>query len=88
MNEIDENGLIGQSDGKRSVAYEFCIPLNKAKRKKVFRIDPSVRFYSGPVGRSGCHGQYLCIGEGGTKKVLLELAKLEYIKQINPCYWE
>lgn len=88
LDQIDENGLTGPPDGKRLVAYEFCIPIDKKKRRKVRRIDPSVRFHLGSQGRSGCGGQYLCIGEGGNKKVLLKLAKLEYVKEINPCYWE
>lgn len=88
LDEIDENGLIGPPDGKRAVAYEFCIPVNRKKRREVHKIDRSVQFQLGPTGRSGCSGQYLCIGNGGTKKVILRLARLEYIRQINPCYWE
>lgn len=86
--EIDEEGKIGPPDGKRDIAYEFCIPLEKRKKKEVFRIDPSLRFYSGPAGRSGCAGQYLCIGEGATREKLLKLAQLKYIQKINPCYFE
>ena len=86
--EIDAKGRIGPPDGKRNISYEFCIPLKKRKKKEVARIDPSVRFYSGPAGRSGCAGQYLCIGEGATREKLLKLAELEYIQRINPCYFE
>lgn len=88
LDQIYENGLIGPPEGKRMVAYEFCIPVDKRKRRQVHKIDPSIRFHLGSQGRSGCSGQYLCIGEGGTEKVLLKLARLDYIKEINPCYWE
>ena len=26
LREVDENGLVGPADGKRSVAYELCVP--------------------------------------------------------------
>src|SRR5687768_11850928 len=72
ISEIDEHGLIGPPDGKRSVAYEFCIPRDQEKRKEVAAIDSTVHFFTGPTGRIGCHtNQYLCIGEGGTQEVLL-----------------
>lgn len=77
LEEIDENGLIGPADGKRSVAYEFCIPFNKAQRMEVLRIDKSVRFFNGPSGKVGCDkDQYLCLGEGANRKVLIKLASL------------
>ena len=88
ISEIDENGLIGPADGKRSVSYEFCIPIDRKKRREVAAIDPSVRFFDGPKGRIGCHDQYLCLGGGGTQEVLLRLAGLEYIKKIAPFYGE
>jgi hypothetical protein len=88
IDEIDENGMIGPEDGKRNMDYEFCIPLDKKKKKEVARIDRSVKFFSGPSGRSGCTGRYLCIGSGGTRKTLLRLARLEYVQMINPCYYE
>lgn len=89
LDEIDENGLIGPPDGKRAVAYEFCIPIDKRKRKEVLSIDPSIRFFDGPSGRVGCDtGQYLCLGDGATRDVLLKLASLEYIEKIVPFYGE
>jgi hypothetical protein len=86
---IDEHGLLGEADGKRSVAYEFCIPRDSGKRTEVSRIDPSVNFFAGPSGRVGCDTtQYLCIGEGATRAVLLRLARLDYVKKIGPFYGE
>jgi len=46
--------MIGSDGGKRSFAYEFCILLEKRKRKEVFAIDSSIRFFNGPSGRIGC----------------------------------
>jgi hypothetical protein len=89
ISEIDEHGLIGPPDGKRTVAYEFCIPRDPKKRKEVASIDSTVSFFSGPTGRIGCHtDQYLCIGDGGTQEVLLTLAGLPYVTRIVPFYGE
>lgn len=89
LNQIDERGLIGPTGGKRSVAYEFCIPRDPARRDEVKAIDPSLQFYDGSRGRIGCtREQYLCIGEGGTREVLLKLASLDYIERIDPFYGE
>lgn len=89
ISEIDEHGLIGPPDGKRNVAYEFCIPRDQKKRNEVMAIDSTVRCFAGPTGRIGCHpDQYLCIGDGGTQEVLLALAGLPYITRIVPFYGE
>ncbi len=88
LSEIDANGMIGPADGKRAVAYEFCIPRDKAKKAEVKAIDPSIQFYTSP-GRIRCTSdEYLCIGQAGTKEMLLELAKLDYIDRIDPFYGE
>jgi hypothetical protein len=89
IDAIDENGLIGPADGKRSVAYEFCIPRDSARQKEVLTIDSSVKFFKGSSGRIGCNStQYLCIGEGGSRITLLRLAALDYIARIDPFYGE
>lgn len=89
ISQIDENGMIGPEDGKRNVAYEFCIPIDSKKRNEVAFIDSSVHFFKGPKGRIGCgEDQYLCIGDGGTKDVLFRLAQLNYINRILPFYGE
>lgn len=89
LDEIDENGLIGPADGKRSVAYEFCVPDNVAMLDEVRAIDPSLQCTLGSPGRIRCaRDQYLCIGEGGTRETLLKLASLDYIARIDPFYGE
>ncbi len=89
LDQIDEQGMIGQVGSKRRVAYEFCIPLDDARRREVEAIDPSVTFYPGVPGRIRCtKGQYLCIGEGGTREVLLRLAALTYVERIEPFHGE
>lgn len=85
ISEIDENGLIGPPDGKRSIAYKFNIPFNSKMKRTVHKIDKSVRFYK--KGNSEL-SYYLCIGEGGTKETILELSGLEFIHKIEPMYWE
>lgn len=88
LSEIDADGMIGPADGKRTVAYEFCIPRDEAKKVEVLEIDASLRFYTSP-GRIRCTSEeWLVIGEGGTKDTLLALAKLDYIARIDPFYGE
>lgn len=88
LNAIDEDGLIGPADGKRSVAYEFCIPRDEVKKTEVLAIDPSVKFTASP-GRIRCDAsEWLVIGEGGTRATLLALASLPYIARIDPFYGE
>jgi hypothetical protein len=89
LSQIDETGMIGPADGKRSVAYEFCVPDDAAKLNEVKAVDPSLRCTLGSPGRIGCgKDQYLCIGEGGTRETLLHLAGLDYIARIDPFYGE
>jgi hypothetical protein len=88
LSAIDDNGLIGPADGKRNVAYEFCIPRDEAKKAEVLEIDPSLKFYTSP-GRIRCtKDEWLVIGEGGTKDTLLALAQIPYIARIDPFYGE
>lgn len=89
LDQIGEDGMIGPAGGKRLVAYEFCIPQEQAKRDEVKALDPSLKFYAGTPGRIRCRrDQYLCIGEGGTRDVLLKLASLDYVERIEPFYGE
>lgn len=89
ISQIDEKGMFGPEDGRRSIAYEFCIPYNEQKRKEVHLIDKSVKFFHGSSGRAGCsNSEYLCIGEGNPPRILIELAKLGYVKKIYPFYGE
>jgi hypothetical protein len=83
IEEIDEQGLIGPADGKRLIAYKFSIPADRAKRREVRRIDPSIKFFL-----ESDSTQYNCIGEGATQQVLLKLAGLTYIARIDPFYGE
>ena len=91
LGQISEEGLIGQGSGKRAMAYEFCIPANPETLAEIKGIDPTVQ-YSRSRGRIGCQpDQYLCIGhthQNRWREVLEDLAKLTYVKQINPFWGE
>ena len=79
LSQIDESG----------VAFEFCIPQDAAKQKVVAAIDASIEFYKGVPGRIRCaREQILCIGQHGTREVLLKLTSLDYIERIEPFYGE
>ena len=80
---IDEQGLIGPSDGKVLIAYIFRIPNERSKRKELVSIDPSLRVFK----RNG-EDHYTCIGEGGNPALLIRLARLPYVKKIDRFYGE
>lgn len=89
LGEIDAEGLMGSGSGKRSRAYEFCIPA--PKKAVVENIDPSVRFSNSP-GRIKCSAEeLLCIGETHQPRwqaKLFSLARLPYVKRIAPHWGE
>ncbi|MCP3931704.1 MAG: hypothetical protein GY705_21695 [Bacteroidetes bacterium] len=89
---LNEEGLQGSPDGLRSLDYEFCIPANEAYEKEVKQIDPSVKIQRQSKGRINCsEAEYLCIGttyQKKYKKVLFQLASLEYVKKIDECFYE
>jgi hypothetical protein len=89
---LDENGLYGPADGKRSLDYEFCIPTGDSFSQAVSAIDPSVQFFPQSRGRIGCgEGQVLAIGnthQANHATILMELANLDYIDRIQQVDWE
>jgi len=87
LTAIDANGLIGSDTGKRSQAYEFCLPADQ--KAAVEAIDPSLQFSQSP-GRVNCQtGSLLAIGETHQpqwRTILFNLARLPYIETIAP-HW-
>ena len=92
LEQLDENGLYGPPDGKRSLDYEFCVPGEPAFLETVQAIDPSVTLYPDSPGRIGCtDDQVLAIGNThqlNAVLVLMELANLDYIQRIDRVDWE
>ncbi len=92
LSALDENGLYGPEDGKRSLDYEFCLPAGNPYAQAVSAIDPSAQFFPQSRGRIGCgDGQVLAIGnshQANHQDILLELANLDYIERIQPVDWE
>lgn len=92
LSSLDENGLYGPADGKRSLDYEFCIPTGDAYAQAVGAIDPSVRFFPQSLGRIGCsEDEVLAIGnthQSDYADILIELANLDYIDRIQQVDWE
>ena len=87
LTTIDDGGLAGPPSGLVSVAYEFCIPSTPAHVAEIQRIDPTAEVMPGAPGRIGCGpGELLVIGSTeqiGWRVVLLNLAALEYVTQID-----
>jgi hypothetical protein len=92
LDTLDENGLYGPPDGKRSLDYEFCIPTGDTYTQEVSAIDPSAQFFPQSRGRIGCgEGQVLTIGntyQVNYETILIELANLDYIDRIQQVDWE
>ena len=92
LSGFDENGLFGPEDGMRAMDYEFCIPQDGLSQAKVKKIDPSITIHKKSKGRINCSAkQYLCIGNTHQKNyraTLIALAKLDFIKRIDPTYFE
>ncbi len=87
---LDNNGLIGPSEGKISLAYEFCIPGTEKARRRILEIDNQMEISTSP-GRIKCsEHEYLCIGH--TNQNYLEIFKaitqLEFVKRVERCYFE
>ena len=92
MSRLDKNGLLGPPNGNRALSYEFCIPNTQEHKAEVKRIDSTVQFMPGSPGRIRCDkNECLCIGsthQKDFKRVLKNLADLEYVKLINECFFE
>ncbi len=92
LSGLDENGLYGPPDGKRSLDYEFCLPVGATYAQAVSAIDPSAQFFPQSRGRIGCsEEQVLTIGnthQANYQMILMELANLNYIDRIQQVDWE
>lgn len=92
LNQLDESGLYGPTDGKRSLSYEFCLPNNLATIETVQNIDPTLVIYLHSPGRVGCSDrELLAIGEThqpNYREVLLSLASLDTIDRIERFWGE
>ena len=86
LSTLDDRGLRGPPNGRRSMSYEFCIPANERNVAEVQRIDPTLEVMRGSRGRIGCtKNQYLCVGQTsqrGYRQVLERLAGLDYTSRI------
>jgi hypothetical protein len=92
LEQLDEQGLYGPVDGKRSLSYEFCIPQDPAVIEQVMAIDPSLIMYLRSPGRIGCEtGEVLAIGDTHQphyREILNSLASLPEIEQIVQFFGE
>lgn len=92
ISRLSSEGLIGSSDGLRSLSYEFCIPKNESYLTEVKIIAPTLAYYSNTPGRIGCNlNQYLCIvstHNPNWKKILFSIASLPYVERIDEFFAE
>jgi hypothetical protein len=91
LSGLDEEGLHGPVDGRRARDYEFCIPDTPAARADVLAIDSTVQLSQAP-GRVACRdGEALAIGhthQPNWRDVLLDVARLDYVRRIEPHHAE
>ncbi len=92
LDQLDEAGLYGPADGKRSLSYEFCIPYTFQAITTVQAIDPTAVIYLHSPGRIGCRAdEVLAIGEThqpGYRDVLTTLASLDTVDRIEQFFGE
>jgi len=92
INKIDERGLTGPVSGKVAVDYEFCIPRRGEYTNIVKKINPKILISDKGRGRIACSGtERLCIGttsHENWKNILLETAKLDFVKSIERTFYE
>jgi len=92
LNEIDERGLIGPVSGKVSVDYEFCIPRSEEYTNIIKKVNPEIKISDRSRGRIGCtRAEQLCIGTTSQehwKSILIETAKLDFVKSIERTFYE
>jgi hypothetical protein len=92
VTNLDQDGLYGAVNGKRALAYEFCIPDIKGYRSQVKHIDSTLQCMFESPGRIGCgNHEYLCIGSTHQKnfrEVLRKLAELPYVTRIHQSFFE
>jgi hypothetical protein len=92
LDQLDENGLVGPADGKRALAYEFCIPPSEECKELVSSLDPTVEIMCGSPGRIGCYpDECLCVGsthQENFRDVLRKIAELPYVEKIDETVFE
>ena len=92
LDQLDEYGLYGPEDGRRSLSYEFCVPNNLEVIETVQAIDPTLMIYLQSPGRVGCDEmEVLAIGETHQpdyRDVLINLASLDTIDRIEQFWGE
>ena len=92
INALDKDGLMGDTNGKVSVDFQFCIPVGDEYVKAVHDIDPDIKILQGSRGRNRCTDtQVTAIGtthKPGHREILLRLSELNYIKKFNRVWYE
>ena len=92
VTQLGDDGLRGQPDGRRALAYEFRIPGTPEGKTEVAAIDPTIEFMCGSRGRIGCaEDECLCAGSTQRREfreVLCRLAELPYVERIDEAFFE
>ncbi len=92
LEQIGEDGLGTKSGSKVATDYEYCIPADEKSAAIVRKIDPKLKIMKKSRGRIACSkDQWLCMGDTHQKdwrKVLIQLAELDFVAQIDRTFFE
>ncbi len=87
LKKIDAAGFEGPVDGKREVAYQFCVPNSVERRVEILELDPTAHFESEVAGRAGCTSDEILVhartGAPYWRGRLEAVAALPYVKSIR-----
>lgn len=87
LRKVDAAGFEGPPDGKREVAYQFCIPNTLERRVEVLELDPTAHFESEVAGRAGCTSEEILVhartGAPNWLGRLQAIAALPYVNSIR-----
>ncbi len=92
LDQIGKDGLGTQAGSKVAIDYEYCIPAEEKYAAIVRKIDPQLKIMKSSRGRIGCtKSQWLCMGNTHQKdwrKILIQLAELDFVAQIDRTFFE
>ena len=89
INALDKDGLMGPSDGKVSVDYQFCFPKGEEYEKQILAIDPELKISTKSRACSG--EQNVAFGsthKPGHQEILRSLSELDFVKKISRVWYE
>lgn len=90
LDQLDADGRYTLFQEPRAIAYEFCIPNDRAVIKTVQSIDRTLILFLNRPGQVNCEAdELLAVGETrqpNPRAVLIQLARLPQVTRIEPSW--